>query len=245
VSHQPAVQVWTLRVDALDEDAVEPWRELLDPAERARANRFVFPRHRVQFVAAHALTRIILAGLIGQPPTACRFVADLHGKPFAYLGERPLPVSFNLSHTEGMVGIAAAARADCALGFDLEPLGRKATLEIADRFFCPQEVAWLQSLPEPSRMMGFLRLWTLKEAFLKATGKGLTQDLATFWFDPFPPRVHFMPGLPGSEADWWFEQRIVEEDFVATLGLRQPDGEIETRWIRVVPDDITSSGLHG
>jgi 4'-phosphopantetheinyl transferase len=244
VSGALIVHLWTLRVDRLDEAAVAPWLAALDATERERGARFVMARHRVQFVAAHALLRAALAGLAGQPPSAWRFVADTHGKPFAHLGPHPVALSFNLSHTEGMVGVAAVAQAGCAVGFDLEPIARRVDLAVADRFFFRQEAAWLESLAESERTAGFLRLWTLKEAFIKATGKGLTQNLASFWFDPCPPRIHFAASLGEREADWRFEQRLLDGGFVAALGLRRPAGsEIETRWQTVEPADLSADGL--
>ena len=237
------VQVWTLRVAGLDEAAVAPWLAMLDAGERERAARFVFARHRVLFIAAHALMRAALAELAGQPPAAWRFVADAHGKPSAWLDDHAAAISFNLSHTEGMAGIAAVAASGRALGFDLEPLARNVDLAVADRFFCPQEVAWLEKLAEPQRPAGFLRLWTLKESFIKATGKGLTQNLASFWFDPCPPRIHFMPPLAEPEGDWRFEQRILDGGFVAALGLRHRGESVETRWTAVEAAAITSDGF--
>src|SRR5207244_5059746 len=123
--------------------------------------------------------RAALAELAGQPPAAWRFVADAHGKPSAWLDDHAAAISFNLSHTEGMAGIAAVARPDRALGFDIEPLVRKADLGVADRFFCPQEVAWLEALAEPQRPIGFLRVLTLMEAFFNATGKVLWVKIRT------------------------------------------------------------------
>ncbi|MGH7030858.1 MAG: 4'-phosphopantetheinyl transferase family protein [Stellaceae bacterium] len=237
------VQLWTMRLDRLDEPAAAPWLAMLDEDERKRAARFVFPRHRVQFIAAHALLRAALGGLVAGPPELWRFVADAHGKPSAWLGDAPAALSFNLSHTEGMVGLAATLGAGRAVGFDLEPLARKVELGVADRFFSPYEVAWLDTLAEPSRAEGFLRLWTLKEAFIKATGKGLTQDLAAFSFDPLPPRIHFTPGLPERESDWWFEQRILDGRFLAAIGLRAGSAPVETRWAAIDPRDLGADGL--
>ena len=238
------VHVRTLRVDALDEAAVAPWLAGLDATERERAARFVFPRHRVLFVAAHTLLRAVLTELGGQPPAAWSFIVDAHGKPSVRLGSEPAPLSFNLSHTEGMAGVAAIAHAACEIGFDLEPIARSVDLAVAGRFFNQHEVAWLDALPQPERPAGFLRLWTLKEAFIKATGKGLTQDLAAFWFDPRPPRIHFAPSLAERAADWRFEQRILDGGFVAALGMRRiPGMAVESRWLPVEPDDITVEGL--
>ena len=124
---------------------------MFDETERARAARFVFPRHRVQFIAAHALVRAVLGRLCDVPPAAWRFVTDAHGKPSAWLDDGPAPVSFNLSHTEGMAGLAIRLGAGWAIGFDLEPLARTVDLAVADRFFSAREVAWLDALAASAR----------------------------------------------------------------------------------------------
>lgn len=240
------IHVWTLPVDGLDEAAAAPLIAVLDESERARGARFVTARHRVLFVAAHALVRAALSVLADEPPGAWRFVADENGKPAAYLGPRPAPLTFNLSHTAGLAGVAAIAHPGWALGFDLEPLARDVRLAVANRFFSRHETLWLAGLAEPLRRAGFLRLWTLKEAFIKATGKGLTQDLASFWFDPCPPRIHFAPALAERPEDWWFEQRLLDRGYVAALGVRNLGARrIETRWANVDPGDLMAGRLRG
>jgi len=236
------VRVWTMRVGGLDEGATAPWRDMLDDAERQRAERFVFARNRIEFIAAHALLRAALASAFGAPTEAWHFVAGAHGKPAARVGGPPALLSFNLSHTTGMVGLAASAGSDREIGFDLEKLARNIDLKVANRYFTPQEVAWLAALPEAERPRGFLRLWTLKEAFIKATGKGLTQDLASFWFVPSPPQIHFTPQLAGDAADWRFEQRILDGAFVAAFGIRHR-GPIAVRWTAVDPTSLCRDGL--
>jgi 4'-phosphopantetheinyl transferase len=240
----PMIFVWTMRLDRLDEAATAAWLPLLDETERARAARFVFARHRVQFIAAHALLRAALSRLDGASPAAWRFVADDRGKPSAWLGDAPAAVSFNLSHTEGMAGLAGCRGAGRAIGFDLEAAVRTVDLAVADRFFAPPETAWLAALPAPAQPEGFLRLWTLKEAFIKATGKGLTQDLAAFSFDPDPPRIRFSAALPERAADWWFEQRRLDGGFIAALGLRRGVAvPVETWWVAVEPAELGTAGL--
>jgi 4'-phosphopantetheinyl transferase len=233
-----------MRLDRLDETTAARWLPILDDGERERAGRFVFPRHRVQFVASHVLLRAALSEICRAAPAAWRFVADDLGKPAAWLDDASVSVSFNLSHTEGMTGVAASAGADRAIGFDLEPIARIVDLAVADRFFSARETAWLNGLPAAARREGFLRLWTLKEAFIKATGKGLTQDLAAFSFDPFPPRISFSAALPERAADWWFEQRLLDGDFIAAVGLRRAGAApVETDWRAVDPADLGAAGL--
>jgi 4'-phosphopantetheinyl transferase len=139
-------------------------------------------------------------------------------------------VAFNLSHTDGMVGVAVAMVPGLALGFDLEPLARRVPLAVARRYFTASEVAWLDGLPVPTRTEGFLRLWTLKEAFIKATGKGLTEDLSSFWFSVDPAVVSFAPDLGEAVREWSFVQRIVRAGFVAAIACRGGVGGIEAVW---------------
>jgi len=229
----PVVRVWTMATEGLTEAAVAPWAAVLDDVERARAARFVFPHSRVTFIAAHALARAALAAAAGAPPAAFGFAAGAHGKPEARLNGRPADVAFNLSHTDGLVGVAVASAPGLPLGFDLEPLARRIPLEVARRCFTAGEAAGLDGLPAPARTERFVRLWTLKEAFIKATGKGLTQDLSHFWFSVDPPIVSFASELAERPQDWCFAQRIVGGGFVAAIGWRGGVAGIAANWREV------------
>jgi 4'-phosphopantetheinyl transferase len=246
VTATPPVTIWTMAVAGIAERDVIAWRDLLDETEQARAARFVFERHRVTYIAAHALVRAALSSIDnGSPPRSWTFTGGGHGKPTARVGDRQ-PLIFNLSHTEGMVGLAATKFTNGNLGFDLESLNRSVTLAVADRYFCPEEIAWLKQQPQAEQPHGFLRLWTLKEAFIKATGEGLSRDLASFWFEPLIPRVHFKATPDQKPEDWYFEQRVIGDgDFIAAVGLEfetpasAPEGTgadsrgLRTNWIQV------------
>lgn len=229
-----------MRVGELGESDTARWLEVLDQTERERAGRFVFPRHRVQYVAAHALTRAALSHVASVPSDAWHFEAEPNGKPVAWCDGRPAPLSFNLSHSEGIVGVAVLPRPDASVGFDLEPLGRKVDLDVADRYFRPEEVTWLASLAAAERSQGFLRLWTLKEAFIKATGEGLSRDLDSFWFETAPPRLHLVAPADPPETGWCFEQRVLAGDFVAAVGARiAGDEPMGQAWREVDPATFT------
>ena len=228
-----------MRVDRLQEPDVEPWKAVLDDAERARAARFVPVRSRVEFVAAHALARAALAAATGQSAVAFRFEPGAHGKPTARIGGAPAGVHFNLSHTRGLVAVAVAPFEH---GLDVEPLDRAVNLGVAGHYFCPEEIAWLDSLPEAGRPEGFLRLWTLKEAFIKATGLGLSQGLDTFWFQVFPPAIRFKQPAAGDPADWRFDQRAIDGGFLAATGFHDPDGRAPTiEWKTMSPAALAAT----
>lgn len=105
-----------------------------------------------------------------------RFAQGENGKP--YLVDYP-GIHFNLAHSGHMV---LAAFADREVGCDIEKI-KTANLRLAKRFFCPGEYAYLLSLEEKEQNRGFYRLWTLKESFLKVTGRGIRMPLDSFAFD--------------------------------------------------------------
>lgn len=232
------VRLWAMPVGNLGETDVARWRDVLDDDERARAARFAFEHNRVEYVAAHALTRRLLAEVTGEPPTAFRYQAGDRGKPVALCDGRLLRVHFNLSHTAGLVAVAAAVETE--LGVDVEAVDRTVELAVADRYFFGVEARWLDTLDPARRTEGFLRLWTLKEAYIKATGRGLSQALDEFWFEVDPPRIRFTPAIADDEAAWRFHQLVLAERFLVAVGWRTAQGEEPTLSIRTLePADLT------
>jgi 4'-phosphopantetheinyl transferase len=141
--------------------------ERLDDAERARAGRFVFDRDRRRWTVFRAEAKRLLAAHLGRPLPDWREETD--GKPF--LAGRP--VEFNLTHGERFAALVISEHGP--VGVDLEPLARGRDLLDAAAAFChPDELAGLPVAPD-ARADRLIRIWTAKEAFLKALGAGLTQ----------------------------------------------------------------------
>jgi 4'-phosphopantetheinyl transferase len=191
-----------------EDPAAPSWWSLLDDAERARADRFRFAADRLAYVAAHALLRQILADAVGLAPRDWRFATEPSGKPvIAPAFGRPT-LKFNLSHTRGMVACAVGWGDD--LGVDVEPAhAADAALEIVSRNFAPSEIARLSALDPRERSVAFTRLWTLKEAYIKATGQGLGLPLDGFAFTLDPTVLWFHTTAHEDAAAWQaFERRL-------------------------------------
>lgn len=188
-------------VRALDLAGVAPaqWDALagiLDESERARAARFAFEEDRQAYVAAHALLRAELSRHAGLSPQDWRFAATTLGKP--YLLDAPRDLRFSLTHTRGMVAVAIAEGVE--IGVDVEPSDRRAeSMNLAERFFAPEEVALLAAVEGRARREMFFAIWTLKEAVVKATGQGLSRALDSFSIALDPPRVTMRDG---SQMEW-------------------------------------------
>lgn len=225
-----AIRIYARRIEGIGEVDLAAERALLDDVERERAKRFVFESGRVEYIAAHALVRRALAEELDADPRDFRFVEGAYGKPTAWLGAGPAPVSFNLSHTRGMVAVGVTLDG-IALGVDVENGSRKVDLSIADSYFAPPELDWLRSHGDADQGGAFMTLWTLKEAFIKATGKGLSEELDRFWFaEPSarPIRIGFAPELPENPDHWGFEHRVLPGEYHLSVGWRG-SGQVEWR----------------
>jgi 4'-phosphopantetheinyl transferase len=167
--------VWLLELDVSDAEA-EVLAALLSPDEGARADAFHRDLHRRRYTAGRGRLRELLAAYAGGEPGTLPLVEGPNGKPELAGSE----LRFNLAHSEG-VGICAVSRAE--VGVDVEVSPRDPPTDwraVADRFFHEEELERLLGLTAEPGWLEFLRVWTLKEACLKATGIGLLTDPRSF-----------------------------------------------------------------
>lgn len=230
------VELWWLPVNAPADmwERVEPF---LDTQERQRAARFRFAADRHAFIAAHGLVRAMLSAFAPVPPPAWRFTATAHGRPevapeMAEAAGQP-PLRFNLSHTRRLVAAAVCRGHD--IGIDTEDAERGSlTMDLADRFFAPAEVAHAAACPPDARTDTLYGFWTLKEAYIKAVGLGLSIPLDTFAFTLDPPAIGFSPHHPGDPAGWLFRRFGTIPAHPLALALRHPAPERVTVACRAV-----------
>ena len=164
--------------DLLSEPVAAACAELLTPDERGRWQKLRFEPNRREFLASRALVRTALSAHHPLPPEAWRFRVNACGKPEAEPG---CGLRFNLSNSPCLV-VCLLAR-DAEVGVDAEPIARSGEiLALAPNVFSPPELAQLESLPVSEREDRALALWTLKEAYIKARGLGLSLPLTGFSF---------------------------------------------------------------
>ncbi len=143
--------------------------DVLNAAERDRANRYSLEKPRTQFIAARGFLREVIACYLNRSPHDVAFLVEPDGKPT--LADSTL--HFNLTHSAewGLIAIA-----NQRVGIDLEqvrPMENAGSL--VERFFGPAERMEYAQLVERVRLAGFFRGWTCKEALLKAVGTGIHQ----------------------------------------------------------------------
>lgn len=142
---------------------------LLPPDELRAADRIVAERERRLHLAGRAALRLLLGARLGREPSGLRFAVGRWGRPG--LADTAAGVSFNIAHSGDVVLVALGPR---AVGVDVERTRpRTDHLGIATRFYAESEVRWLAAIDPERRGEGFLRLWTRKEAVVKAVGLAL------------------------------------------------------------------------
>jgi 4'-phosphopantetheinyl transferase len=176
--HPDSVEVFRDTLDRPDAD-VALLEAGLSPEERARADGFAFPRERRLFVASRGLLRGLLARLSGGSPASQEIVVDGLGKPRLAGSCGQGRLRFNVSHSGGLWACAVALHRE--VGLDVEEVRPERSIEsITRRYFAPAEAEALLALPAGERPAAFHRVWTRKEAWLKARGVGIGVPLDSF-----------------------------------------------------------------
>ncbi|MBK8978058.1 MAG: 4'-phosphopantetheinyl transferase superfamily protein [Planctomycetes bacterium] len=206
----------TAQVDAVLLGEARAW---LRADESARVDRLVRDADRRNALVGRWLVRRLLARATATAPADWALAPGPHGRPEPAHPSIAVPPSINFSHTRTVV-VAALCR-DAAVGIDVEHPARVAPVERLARFFSPAEVAWLTALDVAGRQLGFWRLWTLKEAWLKARGSGITGalDSTTIGFaDPAPPRL--LAARDDEPAAWRFAEVDLAPGFLTAVAVR-------------------------
>jgi 4'-phosphopantetheinyl transferase len=177
--------------------------------------------------AAHAfLGRLLMAyANVDAPPAIAR---TERGKPHA----PSLPkLDFNLTHAREQVLIAVAR--EQPVGIDLERIDREIEIDdIARRYFSPGEADAIEALPPARKLAAFLRLWTCKEAVLKALGEGISfgLDRVTFALDDdgMPSHVASIAAEAGPPDRWQLARIDPTPGYLGALAWRGANRRIRT-----------------
>ena len=216
-----------------DEEREQRALDLLDEDERNRWDRFAVQRARRQFALCRAALRINLCGRLACGNHELSFGYREHGKPFARVNGAASPISCNVSHS-GAHGLIAFSKHE-DLGIDLEERVPDRNYDgIGGRVFRPAEQGALTAATGPRKAEVFYRLWTLKEALIKALGTGFSLSPSRFEV-PRPliegerSALFRFPHRPS--GPFWLED-LGEPRFAAAVAWR-------------LPSPNTVSGRHG
>lgn len=206
---------------------------LLAPDERTRLATFVFERDREIALASRALQRWALSRCAPVAPDAWRFTENAHGRP-EIAAPNGHALRFSVSNTRGLVACAVTRGRD--LGLDVEEVRAAVPLDVVACVFAPSERAALATAAAEEQPGRFADLWTLKEAYVKARGLGLTLDLERVWFDRTTgtPQLGLDPAIDDDPSAWETQSWRPTARHAAALCVRRDPSaalRIEHRWV--------------
>ena len=225
------VHVWCVKVN---EVASGPSKMgcILSVEEREKAARLRFDRDRRRFVIRHVMLRIVLARYLDEEPAALRFLFGPHGKPMLGDGGDKAALSFNMSHSAD-IALCAVTR-NRRVGLDVEWCLRKVDdVEMAGWCFSTREAETLRELPVGRQVHAFFALWTCKEAYLKAVGRGMSfpmNEVEVSLSGGSRPKLESIGGSNSAARRWSCRQLMPVEDYDAAVVAEGNDWKL-SRWV--------------
>lgn len=224
-------EVWLWSLDA-EAPEVEALAAVLSPDERARAGRFAQALHRDRWIVARGRMRQLLGEILSCAPQQIRFSQEAYGRPVLASDHRLSP-SFNLSHSEGVGALAVSF--DARIGVDVEAMRPMGDDDVEWALSRAERLAMSQ-LQGRDRVEAFFRFWTLKEAFMKALGLGMSLPLDDFDISApgTEPRLARLAGAPDAPGRWRLVEHRPAPGFKAAVcALTEGRGlDVTWRWTR-------------
>jgi 4'-phosphopantetheinyl transferase len=213
------VDIWRLSLTPLD-SMVSEFRARLSAEENARAEKFKFDKDRKRYILTHGLLRVILSLYADVAAEELTFTENRYGKP-ELVHPSGSNLTFNLSHSQerALIGIARGRQ----IGVDIEYVKNDFEWkEIVERFFSPREIQMINALAKNLQHRAFFTCWTRKEAYVKATGMGLSLPLKEFDVSPVPGATTLLLSSP-EKMRWSMKEVDVADSYVATVAVEGHD----------------------
>ena len=239
------VDIWLTNIADLDDALRFAYQALLTVEERTRCNRITASDARDQFLVARALVRTALSHYTNLPHQAWVFGVNAHGKPHILEPHRFTKLTFNLSHTKGLV--ACAVGYGRALGVDVECIhGETDYHRLPAKIFTQREQIEFNQATREQQHERFYTSWTLKEAYIKARGMGLTIPLNAFGFtcNEEVANIHFSARCQDMPENWtFFQMRPTPHHRLALAAAVDADRTlmVNTKW--VVPLNLSKRSI--
>ena len=174
---------------ATPETVSSDYLDMMGSEEKQRFSRLRLESDRRRYLVSHVLLRTALSRTAKErvDPRCWRYGRNKHGKPTIATTAGLPHLNFSLSHSKRLAVVAVSSTSD--VGVDVESLDRTIIADPADIGLSPGEHAWLRSRPPATRQRDFVKLWTVKEAYVKLLGRGFFLDFSSFEIAMDPLRV--------------------------------------------------------
>lgn len=235
------VHLWLLRDDLFCKEQLGCWVSALSNDEKEKAKQYLNKTAAFRYILTRVVLRFVLSHYVSIAPIEWRFGIGQYGRPFIENSNERIKLSFNISHTEGLVVIAVAEAEE--VGVDVENVRHPAPIRIAKRFFSQSESDALLALEADRQSRRFYEIWTLKESYVKAIGIGLQMPLNEFAFDlGSQEHILFLPRIDDAiSGDWKFGLVNVDNDFLIAICVRHAHAVFRMAALKINQDFSTTS----
>jgi 4'-phosphopantetheinyl transferase len=174
------IDFWRLPIRPLSEGRYREYFLGLSIEERVLHDAFYFSADRLRHLLTRFFLRRVMAAYLNQDAGRLEFSQNTYGRPALSGHQNYIALDFNVAHNEDYI-VCAVSR-NGRVGVDIENYRKPCNLALAEDFFAHQELAQLLARNDTQRDKHFCELWTLKESFIKAVGKGMAIPLDAFYF---------------------------------------------------------------
>ena len=237
------IHVWSAKIDH-PIPSVDQLLNILDEAERFRADTYQIDRDRRRFIVRRAILRTLLGHYTGVGPGSLQFHYGPQGKPGLATSTPVFQiVHFSVSHSDGLSLYAFTLGRE--LGVDVERIRQISDADsISEKFFSHRERSLLSMVPRSQKQEAFFNCWTRKEAYVKATGDGITAQLDHFDVSVAlgePARLINLDGDPIRAAAWALYDLKLAENYTGALAIKSSKESLVLREYTCAND---LAGLH-
>lgn len=222
MSDRAQVQVYVYPVSRVPQDhlVLSHYLGFLSSAEKLRYDQY-HPKAARLFLISRVLVKTVLADKLGISPHEVNLLLHPNGKPFV---EGSKAVYFNLTHSADVIILAVTEEGE--IGVDIEQVDREFEWMRVDSVLAPIEIEWIKEneLTEPfSVYQRFFQIWTLKEAYIKCTGEGMSRHLKKLNFHVLPEHIQFLDSTNDAQKteQYYFESYIYDSNFIFSICLQQ------------------------
>lgn len=222
MSDRAQVQVYVCPVSRVPQDhmVLSHYLGFLSSAEKLRYDQY-HPKAARLFLISRVLVKTVLADKLGISPHHVNIQLHPNGKPFV---QGSKAVYFNLTHSADVIILAVTEEGE--IGVDIEQVDREFEWMRVDSVLAPIEIEWIEEnkLTDPfSVYPRFFQIWTLKEAYIKCTGEGMSRHLKKLNFHVLPEHIQFLDSTNDARKteEYYFESYIYDSNFIFSICLQQ------------------------
>ncbi len=222
MSDRAQVQVYVCPVSRVPQDhlVLSHYLGFLSSAEKLRYDQY-HPKAARLFLISRVLVKTVLADKLGISPHQVNIQLHPNGKPFVQSSKA---VYFNLTHSADVIILAVTEEGE--IGVDIEQVDREFEWMRVDSVLAPIEIEWIKEneLTDPFNVyQRFFQIWTLKEAYIKCTGEGMSRHLKKLNFHVLPEHIQFLDSTNDAQKteEYYFESYIYDCDFIFSICLQQ------------------------